>query len=111
MSRLTNKDDDNVYRISGFTTIDELIDKLAIYEYLEEQIGCPLEVVVKAIYSGVAYETKDGLMESEPYVKLYYDGMWFGLDIGNKTWTKVDKDHFKLSDYKKTWWLKEDKSE
>jgi len=63
--RLTNKDDDNVYRISGFTTIDELIDKLAIYEDLEEQIGCPLEKMIE--------DLKENYLMLKEHIKIKKD--------------------------------------
>lgn len=100
MSRLTSKDDDNVYRISGFTTIDELIDKLAIYEDLEESISCPLEVYVRATIEGIKV---DGSIYKVKVRKDNY-GYYFALSNGSAF-------PFYLSSYKKTWWLKEDKSE
>lgn len=104
MSRLTNKDEDNIYRISGFTTRDELIDKLAIYEDLEEQLGCPLEVMFKALKKGIF--TKD--LPSEKIVK------WYGrLSNVETEWYLSDDNKVcvNIKGYKKTWWLKEDKSE
>ncbi len=87
----------------------------AKYKQLEEQLGCPLEVIMKAVTNGLWHITpnngivfKDnrdyvitlrGYVDSEPTImvrKRYpdkFDGNW-GLE-----------------DYKKTWWLKEDKSE
>lgn len=107
MSRLTNKDDDNVYRISGFTTIDELIDKLAIYEDLEEQIGCPLEVVFKAISQGNIWVKKEEeiINTNDYYLDCNGLGYWF-LSVGKGYYDIVG-----LKDYKKNWWLKEDRSE
>lgn len=95
----------------GVTSKQMCLNKLGKLEDLEQQLGCPLEVLFKAIRDGIAYETVNDLMESEPYVQLYYDGKWFGLDIGNKIWAKINPDYFKLSDYKKTWWLKENREE
>lgn len=80
----------------GVTSKQMCLNKLGKLEDLEEQLGCPFEVIEKAIkngiytnvYSGICYVTRsdDYLLVSDDY------------DV-------------RLSDYKKTWWLKEDKSE
>ena len=75
---------------------------------LEEELGCPLEVVGKAILQNCIY-----VLECEDYKEteigfINQDGeKGYVISVdewenGNQVW---------LSDYKKTWWLKEDKSE
>lgn len=80
-----------------------LKEQNAKYKQLEEQIGCPLEVVFKAIYSGIYYIYSNGNIVLERSFKLnHYSSGWCLIK---------PKLNFKLEDYKKTWWLKRDKSE
>lgn len=80
-----------------------LKEQNAKYKQLEEQIGCPLEVVFKAIYSGIYYIYPNGNIVLERSFKLnHYSSGWCLIK---------PKLNFKLEDYKKTWWLKRDKSE
>lgn len=81
--------------VEALETIKELVD-------LQEDLGCPLKVFVKALKNGIYYDDK---FEHPVFI--------------------LDKDNFKtkdyhllitgtivyLKDYQKTWWLKEDKSE
>ena len=135
MSRLTNKDDRGRYYtveekilianepVNPTTTwivhnenrrYGSPIEKLGELEDLEEQLGCPLEVVItpyfkrgklEVFYRGkmrevirvVAFE-----QATRPYMDVFY--------------RDNEKEQFKvktiwLDDYKKTWWLKKDKSE
>lgn len=116
MSRLTKLDNDitkvkgtympyderPIVTLSNATYIQCLLNKLGKLEDLEEQLGCPLEVFVKALKNGIYYDDK---FEYPVFI--------------------LDKDNFKdknyhllvtgtivyLKDYKETWWLREDKSE
>lgn len=113
MNRLTNKK-----VLANFKAIknispdyvassEELIyAKLCELEDLEEQIGCPLEVVFKALTNGVY--VKDFPNESNT-LKM------FGLNLTNieNEWYMITKFYanVKVKDYKKTWWLRKDKSE
>ena len=110
MNRLTRKSEHN---INGYVYLEKqnqigknpALVKLGKLEDLEEQLGCPLEVVVKALKVQIYYEVndKEGLIIA-PYLVEYF-GKGFTFDcIGfhEIIW---------LKDYKKTWWLKEDKSE
>lgn len=77
-------------------------NKFGMLEDLEEQLGCPLEVMFKAMYSGIYFYDnyyKDQMMNYIPVLKYNH------FECGNKPYIRY------LSDYKKTWWLKEDKSE
>ena len=54
MSRLTNKN--FIYcqgRMSGKTIFKQMFDKLYALEDLEEELGCPLDVVFKALKEGI----------------------------------------------------------
>lgn len=80
-----------------------LKEQNAKYKQLEEQLGCPLEVVFKAIYSGIYYISPNGNTFLERSFKLnHYSSGWY---------LKKSKLEFSLENYKKTWWLKRDKSE
>ena len=116
MSRLTEKIK-NTEDYVRLATKDkqEFINKLGRIEELEEQIGCPLEVVFKAISNGIYtnwdwyYDEFDINAELSHIDNVYYGVNPFGkisIMFGYKKETIID-----LKDYKKTWWLKEDKSE
>lgn len=124
MERLTEKLDQpyvdlydnrlNLYEPKGFSTdtqIGACIDKLGKLEDIEEELGCPLEVVFKAITQGISYELKNGMMESEPYLTFAECGYGFIFNTGISNRRKVVNGEFQTKDYKKTWWLKEDRSE
>ena len=83
--------------------IKKLTDKLGKYEDLEEQIGCPLEVRCKIYDSNYVY-TKDG----EKWIITFADETHF-IAVYDKAITHDRK--FTYSDYKRTWWLKADRSE
>lgn len=98
------------YKINGDDTgvaISEIgrLNKLGKLEDLEEELGCPLEVIGKALKSGVYHILGSGKMYLERCLKLnYYSGI--------EEWSLIKKGlSFNLKDYKKTWWLKGDKSE
>jgi hypothetical protein len=115
MSRLTYKDT----KVSGgYNAVDTdeyaCVVKLGKLEDLEEQLGCPLEVVItpyfkrgklEVFYRGKMREVIRVVAFEEatrPYIDVFY--------------RDNEKEQFKvrtiwLDDYKKTWWLKEDKSE
>lgn len=77
------------------------IDKLGKLEDLEEEIGCPLEVVFKALGNGIYVYNGNHYVVFLKYYKVH-----------NKFRLKdVNGLLYSLEDYKKTWWLKEDKSE
>lgn len=121
MSRLTKKlNDDGWYEVEEYgpkyneVKLDAYFDavyKLGMLEDIEEQIGCPLEVVAKAITYGIAYELKNGLIESEPHISLTECGYGYILCSGSSTRKVIENGEFQTKDYKKTWWLKEDMSE
>ena len=73
---------------------------LTKYRELEEQLGCPLEIVFKAIKQGYVW-TKDNTINR---TELKYD-----TKANDFYWNWNFDCYFK--NYKKTWWLKKDKSE
>ena len=109
MERLTIKLDNRDYDIN-WDYINKCKDeekatsdcrtKLGRLEDLEDEIGCPLEVICKALKQEVIYtkfskESKHFMIENRFGKYLIYDKEWL----------------IELKDYKKTWWLKADRSE
>lgn len=91
----------------GFTTVihsllkaQDLEKENAKYRQLEEQLGCPLDVRCNVFYNSTIYNCLGYKMT----VKETYDGHFIAV-IENDIFS------FDYKDYKKTWWLKEDKSE
>lgn len=108
MSRLTEKDYKEWVYVVG-TTINQkasehlnyINHKLGELEDLEDELGCPLNVVFKALKEGIIDEENE---DRDIMIVHSKQGYWFrefSEDLP-KLWVK---------DYKKTWWLKEDLSE
>ena len=84
--------------------ISKIICKLGKLEDLEEQIGCPLDVVIKAMTSQIYYDIASGTgISVQPFLVVNEDGMFVFDTMG-------DADYIYLNDYKQTWWLKKDRS-
>ena len=79
-----------------------LKEELFKYRALEEQLGCPLEVVFKALKQNYAYFKFIGKVEF-----IVIDS------TGNELLIHSNKENVGeyLHNYKKTWWLKSDKTE
>ena len=104
MSRLTEKVK-NVDDYIKLPTKDkqEFINKLGRSEDLEEQIGCPLEkfLTTNEIYS----DLEDGTIKKYKII---------GINFCEKKiyfWMSFVPMNVDFTDYKKYYWLKEDKSE
>lgn len=134
MNRLTKKFNGEYYYKDATTIIFineadyNAIQKLGKLEDLEEQIGCPLEVMFKALEEGIiineegfvnsAYDNKEFNAEKDSYyncLTLYkYENNYYFEDTSSPygdpecgnigCWVK-------LSDYQKTWWLKGEKDD
>ena len=107
MSRLTEKKFlDNFKAIKNISpnyvaSKEELMYvKLGKLEDLEEELGCPLEVVFKALKQDYIF-TKSG---KHSRLEFGTYGDFWSICYGLRTKLRVDG-------YKKTWWLREDKSE
>ncbi len=72
-------------------------------EQLEEQIGCPLEVLLKALKNGVIYYEGDN--------GYFYEVRGISLKYLNEMCLTNGERYPKVKDYKKTWWLNEDRGE
>ena len=105
MSRLTEKVK-NTEDYIRLATKDkqEFINKLGRLENLEEQLGCPLEVVAQALQNGVYYEDVANCM------KYMVVDLSFNLE-GDFVLYFDDEERLLARNYKKTWWLRIDKSE
>ena len=83
-----------------------IVEKLGRLEDLEEELGCRLEVVFKALKDGIIY------FEDNTYSVDFglenNSGSWFFTIYDNLT---SNKDIIHLKDYQKTWWLKGEKNE
>ena len=110
MSRLTKKYDGGDIEVIGNEY--KAFQKLGKLEDIEDELGCPLDVVFKALKEGYQYklittniitkETIKQIIKTDYAYLLYSDDCW---------WIGTIRDSHRLSDYNKTWWLKEDLSE
>lgn len=126
MNRLTHKN--MVFmlaRSSCKTLFDKIYRKLSKLEDLEEQLGCPLDVVFKAIVDGIViigdrneYADMTLWLDTKPTTALIgekrdfeeprlikYNEWCFSCNSGSYSGC------VKLKDYKKTWWLSKTKEE
>lgn len=94
-------------------SIQELYVRLNKYEKLEEEIGCPLEVRCKVfpnsyIYTfGTSMETQD-VITRRKVITIDKEGIYILYTTASG---KERNMTLSWKAYKKTWWLKEDKSE
>lgn len=103
MSRLTKK-----HRFLELYIVKENVpqhiafDKLGKLEDIEDELGCPLEVVFRAI--------------KEDIIDIEGSRVSVGLEYiqASKEWLLIGKfcrTAYDVKDYKKTWWLKGEKDE
>lgn len=79
----------------------QCVNKLGKLEDLEDELGCPLEIITSKTAMVV---TNDSILELNIMAIGFNDGIiYFG-----SSWSLITR---KLKDYKKTWWLKEDLNE
>jgi len=111
MNRLTKKVGDNYCSQSG--DFYDLYNKLGKLEDLEEQLGCPLEVVFKALENGIYIKNSiyNGVPEYIRTVGLVYMNDMYGFALTCFNEKAEQMGIYLASEYKLTWWLKEDKSE
>ena len=99
-------------KITNLNTIKQALLKAqeqekenARYKQLEEQLGCPLEVRERALTNGIYIKNIYGDMVNFKVMLVYKNkelGYYFRI---------INDGAVLLKDYKKTWFLKEDKSE
>lgn len=121
MSRLTSEpfrrkldDSSENYKVRRYgreeweTLAQNAINKLGRLEDIEEELGCPLVVVFKALKDGIVYEKENKyvLIPNLIFAQLLNE------DVGDYHFINYDLPNLennlivKLSDYQKTWWLK-----
>lgn len=98
-----------------------LKDELKAYKDLEEQLGCSLEFVFKVLKAPKIYiEGMNVRSEYDDKFKFHsksnqYIISPYAMDYTRPEFLFVDRWSYgydlRLKDYKKTWWLKEDKTE
>lgn len=109
MNRLT-KDlntphDDTTYADVVKDAVDReniVLTRLKHYEDLEEKLGCPIDVLLKALTNGIFYGNELNLVTLDIYMS---DNRYILCELYECSF-EVD-----LKDYKKTWWLKDSKEE
>lgn len=102
----TNDDDfckDVNEMVDALETIKKVVD-------LQKQIGCPVDVVIKATRDGIYYTYGKSLFSRCKFQKLK---VCLDYDYGKYRLRPIHKADFSLplNEYKITWWLKEDKSD
>lgn len=87
--------------------VDKELEYAEKYHKLEEQVGCPLDVRCNVVCDSYIYD-ENGIQYKVAYIaKEHFDCEDpFDNDMG---YTKLCA--FDWKDYKKTFWLREDKSE
>ncbi len=126
MNRLTDINKCIVNYKQSYTDeeISNIIVKLGKLEDLEDELGCPLEIVLNLIKNSNKldehYHTQDIWFEYEGQV-IYGSFLRLGFEdnkfvfyveanLPNSIYD-IETTILYVKDYKKTWWLKEDKSE
>jgi hypothetical protein len=101
----------------GYCFIQEgqIVNKLGQLEDLEEELGCPLEVVFKLAKQGRFYYEQDKELHLIVVFDIelrnntiYFNEQWLDYDIELGDFGTIE---LPLSQYGKTFWLKKDKSE
>ena len=117
-----------IYDLAGAETNLQLADEELEYaekcHKLQEQLGCPLDMILNLMKNSNTLDehchTQDiyfdykGKLISGSFIKLEYDNE-FIINVETSemfdSYYDIDDYDLKVKDYKKTWWLKEDKSE
>ena len=112
MSRLTRLENGIYNPNKELLFVSELMNKLGKLEDLEDELGCPLDVVFKALKEGIWFKSDDFITKNlekdlATRPRLYYsdDFKRYRFEIG------FGLHYVSLKDYSKTWWLKGDKDE
>ena len=90
---------------------NELDNKTLIVDEIEKVLGCPLEVIERLFRQDFVYFKYPANVQIMK-VKVI-KGLSYGSNPGwyfTGVYDNVDFIHASLRDYKKTWWLKEDRS-
>ncbi len=117
MSRLTEKvkNTDDYIKLPTKDK-QEFINKLGKLEDFEEQLGCPLDIVGRLLLHkehyiyivGKSKLTDEDFMDKRKIVGVSEFGVCI---LTTNCILKTEPKYYKWNDYKKTWWLKRDKSD
>lgn len=100
---LTEREHREFYKV-----VKTALKRLESLDQLQEELGCPFEVVFKAFKNGIYVYDYTANKEKLTLVEvLFIDGRGIYFDLSGyfPEWINSQK----LSDYKKTWWLDESK--
>lgn len=102
------------YRIKDVEMLEKIIIRHDEYSNNEESFGCPFDVVFKALFNGI-YESYIDYGDNNSIKIRHREVRGIGRDGLNVInplcgYPECD-DWFEYKDYKKTWFLKKDKSE
>lgn len=103
-----------------FHSFNEYLNKLGVLEDLEEQLGCPLEVVFQALIEGAYFKNLQTQQIDFFYnidIDLHYDDLYTpGITStikdywsNDELYFSVNKSDYFVKDYGKTWFLKGEK--
>jgi hypothetical protein len=90
------------YNVKDLEELDKLLTMATSYEELSKQVGCPLDVFIKLVK-----QVKINFNGTMTGYFVFYNLFHKRFEIRNEE----TMDLFPLADYKKKFWLKEDKSE
>ena len=121
MNRLTEKNT-RIALISNYSQTpskEKIVEadrynKLAELEDLEDELGCPLEVLFKALKDGVWVEVDPIDIDIDYPETMFLEEFVILVKTLDGTLCLNARDYvdeLELKDYKKTWWLREDKRE
>ncbi len=82
----------------------EIANQLAYFENIQEKYGCPIDVVLDALYFGVFY--KGEYYEVQLSKKFRVPDKWFlSLFYEDEYGERHFEEHIDISDYNKTWYV------
>ena len=103
-----------------YNLLQELVDKEKIYDELTNELGCPLEMVLKALLNGIYCIHEIGERNYYSGTELNISGNHEALVVyeNNVYWITRNGERikqqrtiykrFEFKDYKQTWWLRSD---
>lgn len=106
-----NNNDDNYIKMQQRNIINTLINKLGKLEDLEEELGCPLNVLGKASNQKQIYVKKFNMYVEIRNIVIYEQATRPYIEYFYRDKDKVKVREVWIDEYKQTWWLKEDNSE
>lgn len=96
------------YAIESVEYLEQCIKRSDKYGELAEQIGCPLEVYAQLKYDTPIFDQNGDKWFIEAISRT---NVIHAVKINHEKKIHFEDKWFNVSDYKKTWWLKEDRSE